>query len=68
VRELIRPHHERLDGTGYPDGIASEELELDVRILAACDVYDALISKRVYRDAQSPAQAPSARSDPRGPA
>jgi putative nucleotidyltransferase with HDIG domain len=57
VRQLIRHHHERLDGTGYPDGKVSEQLDLDVRILAVCDVYDALISKRVYRDAWSPIQA-----------
>ena len=57
VRRLIRNHHERLDGTGYPDGKVSEQLDLDVRILTACDVYDALISKRVYRDAWSPLQA-----------
>jgi HD-GYP domain-containing protein (c-di-GMP phosphodiesterase class II) len=57
VRLLIRHHHERLDGTGYPDGRVSEQIDLDVRILAVCDVYDALISKRVYRDAWSPAQA-----------
>jgi putative nucleotidyltransferase with HDIG domain len=57
VRRLIRHHHERLDGIGYPDGLASQQLDLDVRILTACDVYDALISKRVYRDAWSPAQA-----------
>jgi putative nucleotidyltransferase with HDIG domain len=57
VRRLIRSHHERLDGTGYPDGLVSEQIDLDVRILTACDVYDALISKRVYRDAWSPAQA-----------
>jgi putative nucleotidyltransferase with HDIG domain len=57
VRQLIRHHHERLDGTGYPDGLVSEQLDLDVRILATCDVYDALISKRVYREAWSPAQA-----------
>jgi putative nucleotidyltransferase with HDIG domain len=57
VRALIRHHHERLDGTGYPDRLVSEQLALDVRILAVCDVYDALISKRVYRDAWSPAQA-----------
>jgi putative nucleotidyltransferase with HDIG domain len=57
VRRLIRHHHERLDGTGYPDGKMSERLELDVRILAVCDVYDALISKRVYRDAWTPVQA-----------
>jgi putative nucleotidyltransferase with HDIG domain len=57
VRRLIRHHHERLDGTGYPDGKVSEQIDLDVRILAVCDVYDALISKRVYRDAWSPLQA-----------
>jgi putative nucleotidyltransferase with HDIG domain len=53
VRRLIRSHHERLDGRGYPDGLVDEQLELDVRILTACDVYDALISKRVYREAWS---------------
>jgi putative nucleotidyltransferase with HDIG domain len=57
VRQLIRHHHERLDGSGYPDGLVSEQLDLDVRILAVCDVYDALISKRVYRGAWTPAQA-----------
>jgi putative nucleotidyltransferase with HDIG domain len=57
VRQLIRHHHERLDGNGYPDRQHSEQIELDVRILAVCDVYDALISTRVYRDAWSPVQA-----------
>ena len=57
VRRLIRHHHERLDGTGYPDGNVSEQLDLDVRVLTVCDVYDALISPRIYRDAWSPAQA-----------
>jgi HD-GYP domain-containing protein (c-di-GMP phosphodiesterase class II) len=53
VRRLVRDHHERLDGSGYPRGLCSKELELDTRILAVCDVYDALISARVYRDAWS---------------
>ena len=53
VRSLIRSHHERLDGSGYPDSLDAEGLELDIRILTTCDVYDALISKRVYRDAWS---------------
>lgn len=41
VRRLIRHHHERLTGTGYPDGLVSEQLDLDIRILTICDVYDA---------------------------
>jgi hypothetical protein len=53
VRKLVRDHHERLDGTGYPRGLKTEELLLDARILAVCDVYDALISPRVYRPAWS---------------
>jgi putative nucleotidyltransferase with HDIG domain len=57
VCRLIRSHHERLDAKGYPDGLAGDDLDLDVRILTACDVYDALISQRVYRDAWTPAQA-----------
>jgi len=53
VRDLVRDHHERLDGQGYPRGLTAGQLTLDARILAVCDVYDALISKRVYRDAWS---------------
>jgi hypothetical protein len=51
VRHLVRSHHERLDGSGYPHGMGGSLLSLDTRILAVCDVYDALISTRVYRDA-----------------
>jgi putative nucleotidyltransferase with HDIG domain len=51
VHRLVLSHHERLDGTGYPRGAAGPELTLDVRILAVCDVYDALLSTRVYRPA-----------------
>jgi HD-GYP domain-containing protein (c-di-GMP phosphodiesterase class II) len=53
VHQLVGRHHERLDGSGYPDGAQAKELSLDVRILAVCDVYDALISTRVYRGAWS---------------
>jgi putative nucleotidyltransferase with HDIG domain len=49
VQRLVRDHHERLDGSGYPAGLREDELQLDARILAVCDVYDALISPRVYR-------------------
>jgi HD-GYP domain-containing protein (c-di-GMP phosphodiesterase class II) len=51
VRQLVRDHHERLDGAGYPRGLSGAEIDLDTRILTVCDVYDALISKRVYRPA-----------------
>jgi HD-GYP domain-containing protein (c-di-GMP phosphodiesterase class II) len=51
VLRLVRHHHERLDGSGYPDRLAADELPLDTRILAVCDVYDALVSDRVYREA-----------------
>jgi putative nucleotidyltransferase with HDIG domain len=51
VLRLVRNHHERLDGSGYPHGLTGTELDLDARILAVCDVYDALRSARVYREA-----------------
>jgi HD-GYP domain-containing protein (c-di-GMP phosphodiesterase class II) len=53
VRRLVLDHHERLDGAGYPRGLTATQLDLETRILAVCDVYDALISTRVYRDAWS---------------
>jgi two-component system response regulator RpfG len=53
VRAVVLRHHERLDGSGYPDGAGGDALDLDTRILAVCDVYDALVSQRVYRDAWS---------------
>jgi putative nucleotidyltransferase with HDIG domain len=51
VQRLVSDHHERLDGTGYPRGLQGCDLSLETRILAACDVYDALVSDRVYRPA-----------------
>ncbi len=50
-------HHERWDGSGYPDGLKGEEIPLEARIMAIADVYDALVSKRVYKDKMSFAQA-----------
>jgi putative two-component system response regulator len=46
---LIRWHHERLDGKGYPDGLAGDEIPLIVRILSVADVFDSLTSERPYR-------------------
>jgi HD-GYP domain-containing protein (c-di-GMP phosphodiesterase class II) len=51
VHDLVHSHHERLDGKGYPRGLKDCDLSLDTRILTVCDVYDALVSPRVYRDA-----------------
>jgi putative nucleotidyltransferase with HDIG domain len=57
VRRLVSDHHERLDGTGYPRGLKGADLTIETRILAACDVYDALVSDRVYRAAWTPERA-----------
>ena len=53
VARLVHDHHERLDGSGYPRGLGAPDLDIETRILAVCDVFDALLSKRVYRDAWS---------------
>jgi len=47
--DIIRHHHEKLDGTGYPDGLKGEELSPLVRIAAVADIYDALTTTRSYR-------------------
>ena len=46
-------HHERWDGSGYPEGLKGAEIPLEARIMAIADVYDALVSKRVYKEAMS---------------
>jgi HD-GYP domain-containing protein (c-di-GMP phosphodiesterase class II) len=48
---MIRHHHERCDGSGYPDGLVGDEIPLGARIIAVADVYDALTSNRPYRAA-----------------
>nr|WP_312578731.1 HD domain-containing phosphohydrolase [Sedimentibacter sp.] len=49
-KEMICYHHERWDGSGYPDGISGRDIPLSARIMAVADVYDALTSERVYKD------------------
>jgi putative nucleotidyltransferase with HDIG domain len=51
VQRLVLNHHERLDGSGYPQGLGAPDLDVETRILAVCDVFDALLSQRVYRNA-----------------
>ena len=46
-------HHERWDGSGYPEGLKGEDIPLEARIMAVADVYDALVSKRVYKESMS---------------
>ena len=57
VLRLVESHHERLDAGGYPHHQAAGDLELEVRILAVADVYDALTDQRIYRPAWPPSQA-----------
>jgi putative nucleotidyltransferase with HDIG domain len=54
VLDYIRDHHEHYDGSGYPNGIAGQKISLGGRILAAADAFDALTSKRAYRDPMTP--------------
>ncbi len=50
VPAIASAHHEKIDGTGYPDGLKGDEIPLGGKILAVCDVFDALTSRRQYRD------------------
>ena len=51
IAYIVRHHHERVDGNGYPDGISGEDIPMVSRILAVADAYDAMTSDRPYRDA-----------------
>ena len=53
AKMVVRTHHENLDGTGYPDGLAQDELHVFTRIVRIADAYEAATSKRVYREAKS---------------
>ena len=50
AHNLTQYHHERWDGKGYPDGLAGDEIPLSARIMAVADVFDALVSKRSYKE------------------
>ncbi len=53
ILDGIRHHHEKLDGTGYPDGLMGKNITLFARIIGVCDVFDALSTKRSYKDRMS---------------
>lgn len=57
VKDVCRHHHERFDGTGYPDSLRGEQISLLARMGAVCDVYDAVTSERPYKGSWDPAQA-----------
>ncbi|MNB97957.1 Cyclic di-GMP phosphodiesterase response regulator RpfG [compost metagenome] len=57
AKEIVYSHHEKWDGTGYPQGLTGDAIPLSARLMAVADVYDALTSKRVYKEAMSHEQA-----------
>ena len=57
VPEIIRQHHERIDGTGYPLGLKGDRILLEAKILSVADVYDACTSERVYKKRMSKEKA-----------
>jgi putative two-component system response regulator len=57
AREIAHSHQEKWDGSGYPDHLAGEQIPLSARLMAVADVYDALISRRVYKPAFTHRQA-----------
>ena len=54
ISEIILQHHERIDGTGYPSGLKENEIVLESQIIAVADTFDAMTTKRVYREARGP--------------
>lgn len=66
AQEIARSHHERWDGSGYPDGLAGTDIPLAARMMAVADVYDAICSQRPYKKALSHKQAIAILKDSRG--
>jgi HD-GYP domain-containing protein (c-di-GMP phosphodiesterase class II) len=63
---IVRSHHERWDGTGYPDGLAGDQIPLEARIVACCDAYNAMTTTRSYRAALPPSAAVAELREHRG--
>jgi putative two-component system response regulator len=66
ARDIAWTHHEKYDGSGYPRGLAGDDIPLCGRIVAVADVYDALTTKRIYKDAFSHEKARAIITDGRG--
>ena len=66
AKEIAYSHQEKWDGSGYPEGLAGEAIPISARLMALADVYDALISKRVYKPALSPEKAAEIIKEGRG--
>jgi len=57
IRSMVRNHHERWDGSGYPDGLKGEHIPLGARIIAVADTYDAITSDRCYQPGRPPLES-----------
>lgn len=57
VLRIVRSHHERVDGRGFPDGLRGEKIPIEARIVAVADAYDAMTTRRPYRESRPPAEA-----------
>jgi HD-GYP domain-containing protein (c-di-GMP phosphodiesterase class II) len=57
VLQIVRSHHERFDGTGFPDGLAGARIPVEARIVAVADAYDAMTTNRAYRPPRTPGAA-----------
>jgi len=66
AKEIALSHQEKWDGSGYPDGLCGDAIPISARLMAVADVYDALISRRVYKDAMSHEQAVQIIAEGRG--
>ena len=51
VRQVVRSHHEKFDGGGYPDGLKGDEIPISAQLVSIADTYDALVNDRVYKKA-----------------
>ena len=66
AKEIALSHQEKWDGSGYPEGLSGDDIPISARLMAVADVYDALISRRVYKEAMSHQQAVQIITDGKG--